>query len=179
MGNKSNKFDMRSTFRACLAFVSVAALACGTFALQPQREYALMIDAGSTGSRIRLYSWGERVFTTLPPPLSVPLQQENFLYKVTPGIDKQAGRAELVKLIADAKTDAQLKDDGARWADIPVYLFATAGMRILGTNAREQAFAQVRTILSDSGFKFKAQQARGTNSACIVSPAVEHPRYLQ
>ena len=113
-----------------LCAVSAAALLCIASALEPGRDYALMIDAGSTGSRIRLFSWAERVFTTLPPPLSVPIQQEDFLYKVTPGIGTDAGRAELAKLVAAAKADPQLKDDESRWSEIPVYLFSTAGMGI-------------------------------------------------
>jgi hypothetical protein len=142
--------------------VLLAAVVTGVAALSDDRDYALMIDAGSSGSRIRLFSWGERIYKTLPPPLSVPIQQEDFLFKVTPGIGEEAGRAELRKLVSEAKTDTQLSSDQSRWENIPIYLFATAGMRILDYDAREQAFIEVRRILSTSGFKFEADQAKGT-----------------
>lgn len=36
-------------------------------------QHGLIIDAGSTGSRMHVYEWDARRFRTVPPPLSYPL----------------------------------------------------------------------------------------------------------
>jgi|AntAceMinimDraft_5_1070358.scaffolds.fasta_scaffold33415_3 hypothetical protein len=38
--------------------------------------WALLIDAGSGGSRLHLYEWEPRVYHTLPPPISKPFTSE-------------------------------------------------------------------------------------------------------
>jgi hypothetical protein len=38
--------------------------------------WALLIDAGSGGSRMHLYEWEPRVYHTLPPPIAKPFTSE-------------------------------------------------------------------------------------------------------
>lgn len=36
-------------------------------------QHGMIIDAGSTGSRMHVYEWNSRRFRTVPPPFSYPL----------------------------------------------------------------------------------------------------------
>lgn len=40
--------------------------------VKPTVTRGLVIDAGSGGSRLHVYSWQPRIFSTIPPPLSYP-----------------------------------------------------------------------------------------------------------
>ena len=101
-------------------------------------EYALVIDAGSTGSRIHLYKWLPEDGDRLPDIREIPLDRD--CNKVNDGLSKlggdddtneTAGRVHdsLALLITCAKLG--LTDGVPDFKKIPLHLRATAGMRIL------------------------------------------------
>jgi len=129
--------------------------------------WALLIDAGSTGSRMHLYEWSPRVFGTLPPPISKPFTSEVWTERMQPGISTFADNYEgvgvaLTPLIDFAKT--QLMHLADKWDTFPIFLKATAGMRELPLNQREGILDAIRIFLIDNvtcPFSFKnLQQAR-------------------
>ena len=116
-------------------------------------EFGLLIDAGSTGSRLHIYEWPERVFHQIPPPLSHPITSERWTDRMKPGISAfaadPAGAARTLRpLIAWARDElADFKD---RWAEFPIWLKATAGMRNLPDGDRARVMEAVRDYLSDN-----------------------------
>jgi outer membrane biogenesis lipoprotein LolB len=56
--------------------------------------FGILIDAGSTGSRVHIYQWEKRDFNTLPPPLSLPLTSERWTERIKPGLSDYNDDAE-------------------------------------------------------------------------------------
>ncbi|CAG8523867.1 8005_t:CDS:2 [Paraglomus occultum] len=124
------------------------------------RNYGAVIDAGSSGSRIQIYSWKDHRFVreqndkslhVLPNIELADELGEKWQSKVEPGIssfvDKpmDVGDHHLKQLLDFAlEVIPQHKI-----ADTPVYLFATAGMRLLTNEQQRQildsACAYIRT----------------------------------
>ena len=62
--------------------------------------FGMLLDAGSTGTRVNIYSWDTRIFATSPPNLTMPLELSHLdSSKTSPGIDKPEGRVALVSLL--------------------------------------------------------------------------------
>ena len=112
---------------------------------KPIIQYALMIDAGSTGSRIHVY----RFNNCGPTP-----ELENEIFKMT---EKKSGGSGLSSYDADAEGAAKSLDvlmdvametvpDKLK-ACTPVAVKATAGLRLLGPEKSQQILDAVRTRL--------------------------------
>ena len=112
---------------------------CATAILADSYQYGILFDAGSTGTRLTINRWPLRQFSDnsqLPPPFAVPIETD-FKPRVTPGINLPEGRDALVGMLA--ATQVQLANESSRWSTFPVFLCATAGMRILNESARSSA----------------------------------------
>lgn len=115
--------------------------------------YGLMIDAGSTGSRIHTYT-----FRTSPKG-KLDLLYEDF-YALKPGLssykhDPEKAAQSLIPLLDRAKSKVPIK----LHPDTPVVLRATAGLRMIGEEASEKILEKVRTTLKDSGFLFEGDES--------------------
>ncbi len=136
---------------------------CICFALAgAQSQYGLVIDAGSTGSRIIGYSWDARSFPAFPPPVTTPIQF--FVYSnrlADTRVATPQGRQGLRQLLEIART--KMVEQGVS-SDIikatPLFLKATAGMRVLTNSDRVSAMSDVRNILAAGPFQFKPNWAR-------------------
>eukprot|EP00188_Purpureofilum_apyrenoidigerum_P006215 Plantae.Rhodophyta-Purpureofilum_apyrenoidigerum.ctg9252.p1 GENE.Plantae.Rhodophyta-Purpureofilum_apyrenoidigerum.ctg9252~~Plantae.Rhodophyta-Purpureofilum_apyrenoidigerum.ctg9252.p1 ORF type:complete len:435 (-),score=92.07 Plantae.Rhodophyta-Purpureofilum_apyrenoidigerum.ctg9252:1539-2843(-) len=115
---------------------------------RPERVYGLMIDAGSTGSRMHtfVFSKGDES--------SLQLLTEDF-FALKPGLssfreDAKGASDSLDPLLARSRS---IVPENLH-ASTPVYLRATAGLRMLGPELSENILKEVRSKLKSSGFRF-------------------------
>jgi Golgi nucleoside diphosphatase len=95
------------------------------------------------------------VFTTAPPPLTIPTDKEKYTDRISPGMsdfvdDFDGLQKYFAKLIDFAKTT--LIDDQQYWSEYPFYLRATGGMRAVPYQKREDMMAFTRQLFSNKTF---------------------------
>eukprot|EP00455_Lapot_gusevi_P017532 TRINITY_DN1937_c0_g1_i2.p1 TRINITY_DN1937_c0_g1~~TRINITY_DN1937_c0_g1_i2.p1 ORF type:complete len:480 (-),score=113.62 TRINITY_DN1937_c0_g1_i2:51-1490(-) len=130
-------------------------------------EYGCMIDAGSSGSRIYVYQWPQRISSDSTPPRPSAITQQGWSIPQIPGLSDYASHPEdagksLQSLVDFARniTLGLLDNDLSRLARVPIYLKATAGMRILPAAISSRIMKSVRDFLRQSGFLFEDSFAR-------------------
>ncbi|ODV87739.1 hypothetical protein CANARDRAFT_5053 [[Candida] arabinofermentans NRRL YB-2248] len=105
-------------------------------------SYVVMIDAGSTGSRVHIYKFD----TCVSPP---KLLNEEF-EMLKPGLSSFDTDAAGAALSLDPLMDLALKSvPKAKRACTPVALKATAGLRLLGAEKSKAILAEVRRHLTE------------------------------
>ncbi|KAG8937201.1 Guanosine-diphosphatase [Tulasnella sp. 418] len=125
---------------------------------KPLVQYALMLDAGSTGSRIHIYKF-HNCFASGPT-----LEYE--VFKMTrPGLSSYAGKPQdaaesLDELMAEAVKVVPSDFQGCT----KVAVKATAGLRLLGTDASQDILDAVKARLK-SNYKF---QLAGADAVTIM-----------
>eukprot|EP00842_Homolaphlyctis_polyrhiza_P002636 jgi/Hompol1/3373/HPOL_006544-RA len=107
------------------------------------RRYGIVIDAGSSGSRIVLYSWKDPRVPLSPsgsrkqPKQLIVIEKatefgEHALFKIEPGISSLASDPSQIGSYLRPLLDYAASTIPAdRHADTPIYLFATAGLRLI------------------------------------------------
>lgn len=123
-------------------------------------SYLAMIDAGSSGCRAHVYRYGK--LGSVDGPLYILPQHQS--KKVKPGLSSFADKpldagASLADLIAFVKEQVPEKD----WEVTPIWLKATAGLRMLPNEKSEAILESVRQFLlnnKNSPFLFRASYAR-------------------
>jgi guanosine-diphosphatase len=109
----------------------------------PLVQYALMIDAGSTGSRIHIYK-----FNNCGP--SPGYEYETFVQK-QPGLSAFAGRPDEAAESLDSLLDVAMRTvPEALRRCTPVAVKATAGLRLLGAAQSAEILEAVRRRLSSA-----------------------------
>jgi len=94
-------------------------------------QYAVVVDAGSSGSRVRLYRWpipagGARV------AVQAPGVEQNYSRKIRPGLSAHAENHQRVfDDIQGLLSDAAEHVPRAQQRTTPVYIMATAGQLML------------------------------------------------
>lgn len=106
------------------------------------RRFGIVIDAGSSGSRLQIYSWkdasvvreldGEESYGRLPKVEKGTRNPDDWVYKVEPGLSSHAenpkGVSEYLQPFLDyARTHLPPSVE----TETPLFLLATAGMRLL------------------------------------------------
>jgi len=123
-----------------------------------QYGYGVAIDAGSSGSRIYVYRWPTSK-TNLDDQFTKVEREAIYSEEVTPGIsaDNGQGIQQLSTLVNLAKHAIPSNID---ISTIPIYLGATAGMRIIDSTYENEVMNSIQDILSTSGFQFTNDMAR-------------------
>ena len=140
-----------------------------------------MIDAGSTGSRMHVYEWEPRILSNQNEvelavsgqKLSFPGTESRWTDRLRPGLAsfasiqdddalKQAIADYLEPLMKFAKTVLDSKQE--QFGEYPIFLRATAGMRILPPHDRARVIGAVRDLFAHNKtfcpFAFVNEQAR-------------------
>ncbi|KAH9917458.1 nucleoside phosphatase family-domain-containing protein [Fomitopsis serialis] len=144
------------------------------------RRFGVVIDAGSSGSRLQIYSWkdprvqdGGRAQTSLPKVEKGTQNGEDWSVKVQPGIssfgDDPAGVAEYLEpLLGHARNHVP----PSLQPSTPIFLLATAGMRLLAPQQQAEVLQATCTYLkTHSNFKLDEPSASGPcgSSVRIIS----------
>jgi len=108
--------------------------------------WGLIIDAGSSGSRVHIFTWNENKF--------IETLKEVSTLKISPGISsyetgKEAGES-LETLLSHARDIVPARC----WSHTRLHLKATAGMRLVGEKRSNEIFEEIRSSLAGSSFKF-------------------------
>ncbi|KAJ2717069.1 Golgi apyrase [Coemansia spiralis] len=133
-----------------------------------QRRYGVVIDAGSSGSRAMIYAWDDVRQQTADSNsglAAIGRAGEQWTFKTDDGISQYAGRAHEVgeQHIRPLLDFAQRAIPADQHAHTPVYLLATAGMRLVNEHAAQQVlsaacgYAQTHYafLLPDCGANFQ------------------------
>ncbi|KAJ3092505.1 Golgi apyrase [Quaeritorhiza haematococci] len=128
------------------------------------REYGVVIDAGSSGSRVLVYSWknplylrreaqtegrnAKDILDGLPVIEKGVESGDHWQFKVEPGISTYAEKPEDVGAHLRPLLDYAVRVVPARkLATTPVYLLATAGMRLVSDSARTAILENTCTFI--------------------------------
>lgn len=109
--------------------------------------YGIVFDAGSTGTRIHIYTFHQRAAGS-------PLELDGEIFEsVKPGLSAYANQPEKA---ADAvRSLLQLAQDAvpsSHWQKTPLILKATAGFRLLPVHQAESLLSEVRKVFNSSPF---------------------------
>jgi len=134
----------------------------------PITMYAVIVDAGSSGSRIYVYKYD----STLDVPNLEQIKDENgkaWAYKKEPGISSLAEKLDEVEaymtdLIRHVKDEVPASSFPSKaWSQTPFMWFATAGMRLLPTLDADDLTHRIREVAENKQvvpFLFKKGWAR-------------------
>ena len=117
-----------------------------------QKRYAVIFDAGSSGSRVHVFSFDKTLQL-----VKVGNELEVFVQK-KPGLSSYAlnpkeGADSLRSLLEVALTSVPADQHSST----PVLLGATAGLRLLPGDQSKNLLKEVDTLLQESAFKFKPE----------------------
>merc|ERR1711892_1455966 len=111
-----------------------------------QAVYAVVLDAGSTGSRVLTFSFHKNLLTG-----QLVLEEELF-HEVKPGLSSFASNPTAgADTISSLLSLAQEKIPEEEWSSVPVTLQATAGLRLLPAHQAEALIGAVQERMNMSG----------------------------
>lgn len=139
-------------------FITITTLMFATAIFAADKHYAILVDAGSTGSRLHLFQYEKDQH-------NFPVIVDIFSKKVSPGLSsfeknpEEAGKS--LKVPFDLAKQ-ELEKKGVKLSDVTVSVMGTAGMRLLSTEAQNKIYENVKTSLaSDSYASVKAETISG------------------
>lgn len=129
-----------------------------------KNNYGIVVDSGSSGSRVQIYSWPDSnelvkdKSTDKSILSSVPqiYQEESWTFKITPGVSTFGDKPDEVwddhyEALVEYAEKIIPKES---WKDTPIFILATAGMRLLPEKKRETLLNKIcKKIGKHSDFK--------------------------
>ena len=152
-------YEIRKSWKLSLVIISGFVLVFFAFAASTanQSVYKVVVDAGSTGTRVHVFHFQSPKFTLRNYEVTeadLSLIAIPLFTKVPGGLSSfadnpKASRAGLLELMQKARNVVPEK----LWAETEVILMATAGLRLLKEVQAEAILTEARSALSESGFK--------------------------
>lgn len=137
----------------------------------PTAGYSVVIDAGSQGSRLRVYQWSWEAEEPLPTihtaPWPRPVDEAEWSAEVEPGLsafgaDPSAAGESLGPLVDVALDSLDPTPDELP----PILVLATGGLRRLAAESQEEILEGVRSYLRGRGFeRIEAHVVSGRHEA--------------
>lgn len=122
-----------------------------------EKSYALMIDAGSTGSRLHLYTFSH----CDPSPGALPKLEDEGFFTTQPGLSSYSGKPlEAAESLRGLMDHAVRGVPDSEMSCTPVAVKATAGLRLLGEREAGEILEEVEDWLRRE-FKFKVVEPEG------------------
>ncbi|KAL6596257.1 hypothetical protein ACP70R_047621 [Stipagrostis hirtigluma subsp. patula] len=147
----------RRRLAGVLALLAASALALLILRVHrtPPPSYGVVIDAGSTGSRVHVIAYHRAAAAGRDALPRLDWARTNSL-KANPGLssfaaDPSGAGRSLAPLVEFARRRVPRES----WADTEVRLMATAGLRLLDAAAAESVLESCRDVLRESGFRFQ------------------------
>lgn len=120
------------------------------------RKYGIMLDAGSSSTKIRIYAWDDTIE-------AAPKFEEIFYSKVSPGVSSfHENFEEIAKYMHTILDILKGELDESTWAHTPLYFMATAGLRLLDEETTGTIMAAVKNVLinpQENPFEFEEENA--------------------
>ncbi|KAI8906329.1 nucleoside phosphatase GDA1/CD39 [Gorgonomyces haynaldii] len=117
------------------------------------RNYGVIIDAGSSGSRVYLYSWKDpNTWPKSAYPITVERgNTEFFEFKVKPGLSSLQDEPQKIGAYLKPLLEFSAKHiPPEKQSSTPIYLLATAGMRLVPLDKQETMFQMVCDFVRDN-----------------------------
>jgi apyrase len=135
---------------------TICAVTIGSVAFASDFKYAIIIDAGSSGSRAHVFAYDKST--------SLPMIHDVFQQSTNPGIsayaDKPAEAGASLKPILDSSA-LYLKNKGIPLSQVSIRIFATGGMRLLSLLEQKAIHENIRRyIRSHYAFSMRDQDVR-------------------
>ena len=135
-----------------------------------QTRYVILIDGGSSGTRVHVHPYtlpsaypssspsSSSSSSSSSPPL--PIISPSFSLKVKPGLSAFATAPEAAQSVLPLLDFATQYVPAALQASTPIYLYATAGLRTIPLPDAELILFECRRVLASSPFLFQAERVR-------------------
>ncbi|KAG7466411.1 hypothetical protein MATL_G00164590 [Megalops atlanticus] len=109
--------------------------------------YGIMFDAGSTGTRIHVYTFLQK------DPAELPILENEMFHAVKPGLSAYADKPEMGgDTIRQLLKVAKKTVPRSEWKKTPVVLKATAGLRLLPEEKAKALLNEVQDVFDESPF---------------------------
>ncbi|PPQ66190.1 hypothetical protein CVT26_011049 [Gymnopilus dilepis] len=137
------------------------------------RHFGIVIDAGSSGSRLQIYSWRDprsirvekdsKLAYTLPKVEKGTRDDVQWVTKVEPGLSSLEGKPEDVgNYLRPLLSHAREHIPPSLHKDTPLFLLATAGMRLLPPKKQAEILLETcRFLVHHSDFKIDVPSSVG------------------
>ena len=126
----------------------------------PNASYVVLIDGGSSGSRVHVHSYTLPAWnaSTLFPPL--PVIAPSASLKIKPGLSAFTSPSAAAQSLLPLLSFALEHVPRASHSSTPIFLYATAGLRTVPLPEAEAILAECRALLSSHPFAYSADAVR-------------------